>query len=269
MAARPPGASKRHAVVFIHGAWLTGAVWERFIGRYAACGYACVAPPWPWLDLPVRDLQDHPPAGLARSSIGSIVAYYESLIRALPAPPPLVGHAFGGLFVQMLLDRGLGAAGVAIAPVAPRGVLAHPTALRSVLPVLSTWNGWKRTLTLSQAQFCRNYAQTLAVHDMEREYHRQIVPAPGRIFYEAALGRGNRVDFDNDDRAPLLLVAGEHDRIVPPSMVASNYRLHRRSVATTAFKLFPGRSHWLIAEPGWEQVADMSIDWLQGEVGRF
>ncbi len=256
-------------VVFIHGAWLTSAAWDRFIDRYSACGYACIAPAWPWLDRPVQQLREHPPAAFATSSIASIVAYYETLIRALPEPPLLVGHAFGGLFVQMLLDRGLGAAGVAIAPAPPRGVLPRLTALRSLLPMLSMWGGWKRTLALSQAQFGRNFAQTLAPSDLAREYRRYVVPAPGRIFFQAALGSGNRVDFHNDDRAPLLLIAGEHDRMVPPAMVASNYRLHRRSVATTAFKLFPGRSHWLIAEPGWEQVADMSIEWLQGEVGRF
>jgi pimeloyl-ACP methyl ester carboxylesterase len=33
-------------------------------------------------------------------------------------PPVLIGHSYGGLFVELLLDRGLGRAGVAMSPAA-------------------------------------------------------------------------------------------------------------------------------------------------------
>jgi hypothetical protein len=40
------------------------------------------------------------------------------------------------------------------------------------------------------------------------------------------------------------------------------YRRHQRSPAVTAFVSFPGRSHWLIAEPGWEEIAEKIHDWV-------
>jgi len=259
----PPGGSSTGAI-FIHGAWLTPASWELFRSRYTACGYTCLAPAWPFEDLTIDELRRSPPPELAGLTIGRIVDHYAALVRQLPKPPLLVGHSFGGLFVQMLLDRGLGTAGVAIDPVPPRGVWPGFTSLRAALPVLSTWGGWNRILTMTPARFARDLAQSLGVDERQAAYDRYIVPTPGRIFYQAALGIGSRVDYANDRRAPLLLIAGERDRSIRASVVRTTYRRHLRSVAETSFKLFPGRTHWLILERGWEEVADYTIEWAAG-----
>ena len=44
---------------------------------------------------------------VAGLGVKEIVDHYESLIRALDQPPVLIGHSYGGLFVELLLDRGL------------------------------------------------------------------------------------------------------------------------------------------------------------------
>ena len=90
-------------VMFIHGAWLTPRAWERFAQRFAACGYTCLAPSWPSLeDIPAQRLREAPPAALGNLGVGRILAHYQALIEALPHPPLLVGHCYGGLFVQVL-----------------------------------------------------------------------------------------------------------------------------------------------------------------------
>ena len=38
------------------------------------------------------------------------------------------------------------------------------------------------------------------------------------------------------------------------------------SPAVTAFKDFPGRTHWLIASSGWEEVADEAIAWVERQL---
>jgi alpha-beta hydrolase superfamily lysophospholipase len=70
-----------------------------------------------------------------------------------------------------------------------------------------------------------------------------------------------RVDFGNPDRAPLLLIAGGADHIVPAAVDASAARHHAKSPAVTAYRSFPGRSHYTIGEPGWEEVADYALSW--------
>ena len=248
-------------VMLIHGAWLTPASWDLVRARYEARGYACVAPPWPHMDRPVAELRRAPDPAFAKLTVGKIVAHYEQLIRARPEPPILIGHSFGGLFVQMLLDRGLGAAGVAVDPASPRGILVTPTALRTALPIFLAWRGWSRALTMTFEQFSSGFAQTLPESEKRSAYDRHIVPAPGRIFYQAAFGAGTGVKFSNAARAPLLLIAGELDRTVPIAMVRSNFRKLARSGAVTELETFPGRSHFLLGEPGWEEVADYAIEW--------
>lgn len=93
-------------------------------------------------------------------------------------------------------------------------------------------------------------------------YQRYIVPTPGRIFFQAAAHIGDDVRWATPDRAPLLLLSGDEDRTVQPSMVRAAFKAYRRSPAVTDFKSFPNRSHFLINSPGWEEVADYAIDWV-------
>ena len=109
-------------VIFIHGAFMSAESWDPWRQRFEARGYKTVAPAWPFLDHSVDDLQHAPDPRFGRLGIAEIVDNYAAVIREQGQPPILVGHSFGGLFVQMLLDRGLGAAGVAIDPAPPKGV---------------------------------------------------------------------------------------------------------------------------------------------------
>ena len=69
------------------------------------------------------------------------------------------------------------------------------------------------------------------------------------------------VDFKNDDRAPLLFIAGGDDNIMPPSVNESNVHHYRNSKAVTEYKEFEGRSHYTLGQPGWEEVADYALGW--------
>ncbi|MEA2696205.1 MAG: hypothetical protein QOI66_476 [Myxococcales bacterium] len=249
-------------IVFVHGAWVTPSCWTKFRGFFEDKGIDCLTPPWPFLDRPIADLRSDPDPRLAQQTIRDLVDHHEQIIRTLPEPPILIGHSFGGLIVQLLLDRGLGRAGVAIDAGPPRGVLPRRRAIRSALPVLLTWRGWNQILTMSFKDFSSTFANGLPVGDRQAVYDQHIVPAPGRIYFQAAFGLGNAVNFKNPDRGPLLLVAGENDRTSTVSMVKAMYRRHSRSPAGTQLASFPGRSHWLIAEPGWDEVAQRLYDWM-------
>ncbi|MCJ0973196.1 alpha/beta hydrolase [Pseudomonas sp. PS1] len=246
-------------VVFIHDAWLTPASWDHFQSRFTACGYVCMALPWPILnDSPAHSL------GLGLSEL---VKHHAVLIAAMPRPPLLVGHGFGGLIVQLLIDRGYGSAGIAIAPVPPRGIRPGVLAL-DLLPVLLR-AGLSSQVNLSLKQFANVIAPNMPLAEQLTMFQRHVVPAPTRIFYEAALGIGSRVNFANDLRPPLLLLTGADDRSIRASLVASSYGHYQCSVAPTAYKCFATHSHLLITEPNWEEVADYAIEWEQAQSGRF
>lgn len=259
------------AIMLIHGAWLTPSSLNFFRFHYEAQGHVVVVPPWPLQDRSIADLRRSPHPELSRLTIGKIVDHYDALIRALPEAPILIGHSLGGLVVQMLLDRGLGAAGVAISPAPARGILPTPRALWAALPNLLAWWGWRRVLYLSESRFGSDFANTLNASEQSAAFAREVVPTPGRLYYQLALGLGSGVRFTNPDRAPLLLIAGEEDRTVEASMVLATYAKYQRAQSVTAYESFPGRSHLLIASPGWEEIADHAINWAteQARAGAF
>ena len=248
-------------VMLIHGAWLTPASFDQVNARYRAAGYTVIAPPWPYLDRPVTELKRGVAPEFRKLSIRRIVESYVKRIGELPEPPIIMGHSFGGLFTQLLIDRGLGAAGVAVAPGAPRGVLPGLITLRSALPVFTAFNGWNRTLTMSFGSFSTNFAQLLPSDEQRAFYDRYIVPAPGRIYYQGAVGIGSGVDYANPNRAPMLLISADQDRIVQPSIVEAAYRKHLKSPVTTAYKQYPGRDHCMLMQRRWEEIADYAIEW--------
>jgi pimeloyl-ACP methyl ester carboxylesterase len=256
-------------VVFIHGAFMSTESWEPFISRFAARGYTCVAPAWPFLDHDLEELRRGPDPRFGRLGIGEIVDNYASIIREFETEPILIGHSFGGLFVQMLLDRGLGAAGVAIDPAPPKGVLPGMDSIRAGLPVLLGWKSWQRVRRMSFKHFQWAWVHTLSEPEQRAAYE-HVVPTSGRLFLQALLTPltdVTKVNYRNSRRAPLLIIAGELDRTVEASMNLANFRKYARSTAVTDYREFNGRTHWIIRQPGWEEVADHAMDWLAKQPG--
>ncbi len=251
-------------VVFIHGAWVTPACWDQFTQFFQQRGYTCLAPRWPRKDKTIDELRADP-SGLAMLGVLEIVDHYEAVVRTQPEPPLLIGHSFGGLFVQMLLDRGLGAAGVAIDSAPPRGVFATELSVfRSNLPVLMQPGARKGVVRMTYPLFRYAFANVLSEGDARAAYDQHVIPETGRIFFQAALGTSAvRVNFTNPMRKPLLMIAGERDHVVAAGLNRSNFRKYARSRARTDFKEFPGRCHWIIAQDGWQEVAGYAASWLE------
>ena len=254
-------------VVFVHGGWVTPRCWDPFVSYFEARGYRCLAPAWPGKDRPVADIRRDPSA-LAGLGIAAIVEHYATAIRALDEPPILVGHSFGGLFVQLLVDRGLGAAGIAIDSAPPAGVFAfEPTTLLSLGRVFLIPFGWRKVVHWTYPEFRYAFVHTMTDAEAQAIWGDQIVPDSGRPFFEGAfwmLDRSSpaRLDFANPNRAPLLFISGEADRAMPPAIVRRTVRAHRKSPARNDFRSFPGRTHWLIAQPGWEEIAGACLEWI-------
>jgi alpha-beta hydrolase superfamily lysophospholipase len=257
------------AVVFIHGAWVGPSCWGPFRRYFDERGLTSIAPAWPFDERPVEQLRAAPDEALAGVGVEEIVAHYAKRIAALARPPLLVGHSFGGLFVQMLLDRGLGAGGIAIDSAPPRGVMPTPTAVRAGAGVLFAWRGWKRVLRITPEAFAWGFTHHLDAAAQARAYEEHVIPTPGRPFFQAAFApfiTATRVRYEHAARAPLLLVGGAADRTVPAAMNRANYQryaAHAAAKARTDYREFAGRSHWIIAEPGWEEVADACVQWAR------
>jgi pimeloyl-ACP methyl ester carboxylesterase len=239
-------------IVLIHGLWLTPLSWEGWIKRYENAGYTVLAPRWPGEADDVAATRSDP-SGMNGVGLAEITHYCAKIIEQLDKPPILVGHSFGRLIVELLLDRGLGAAGVAISPAPIKGVLGLPPAqLKSALPVLAHPGTRSRTVMLTEAQFHYAFANNLSREESNAVRERYAVPGPGRLLFQAAFANLNpkavtKVNTKNPDRAPLLLVGATNDHTVPASTVRAVKKLYK--AGRVDHKEYEGRSHYTSARP--------------------
>ncbi len=261
-----PDTPTRDTIVLVHGLWMTPLSWEHWVDRFTGRGHRVIAPAWPGMDGPVEELRRDTSA-FARLGVSEIADHYEAIIRKLDSPPIIMGHSFGGLVTQILLDRGLGAAGVAIDSAPIKGILGLPySSLRVASVAVKNPANRHRAVALSPKQFHYAFTNNLTAEQSQPLYERYAVPGPGRPLFQAAFANFNpraatKVNVHNDDRAPLLLIAGGKDHTVPVSTTRSNFKLQSKSKAITALREYPDRSHWTVAEDGWEEVADHALAW--------
>ena len=259
-------------IVLIHGLWLTPRSWEGWKDRFEARGHRVLAPAWPRMQDDIEEVR-RDPSPMNGLGVTEVLDHYDRIIRELDRPPVIMGHSFGGLFTELLLDRGLGAAGVAISPAPVKGVLRLPPAqLRAAFPVLGNPLNRKRTVQLTPKQFHYAFTNTMSKEEAGAAYGRYQVPGPGRVIFQAAFANFNpraatRADFRKDDRAPLLVIGNGADHTVPASVSKEAAKRLGKSNAVVDYKEFEGRPHFTAGAPGWEAVADYALEWANRHSG--
>jgi pimeloyl-ACP methyl ester carboxylesterase len=262
-------ATNRTPLMLIHGAWLSSQSWENFSGYFRDRNFDVSAPEWPRKQGDVEELREKTDA-IEGLGLDEIVDHYEAQIRALDEEPVLIGHSFGGLIVELLLDRGLGRAGVALSPAPPKGILVLPfSSLKAAAPALAHPSRWHGVVPLTLEEFTYGFVNTFSPEDAAAAYEKYAVPETGQIFYEAGFANFHlhpptEVHFKKEARAPLLIVGAEKDNTVPASLSKKQYEKYGKSDATTDYIEFPGRPHLMMAAEGWEEIAAAIETWLAG-----
>jgi pimeloyl-ACP methyl ester carboxylesterase len=214
---------------------------------FGNCGFAGSAPEWPRKRGDVEELRETA-EGSAGLGVREIVDHYEQLIRDLDQPPVLIGHSYGGLFVE-LLDRGLGRAGVAMSPAPPKGILALPfSTLKSAAPAPAHPSKWHGVVTLTPEEFTYAFVNTFFDEDAAAAYEHYAVAETGQIFYEGGFANFHLhpptdVHFSNEDRP--AAAARRRDPRPHRARVAdqAQYERYERSPAKTDYPEFEGRPH--------------------------
>lgn len=253
-------------IVLVHGFWVTPRTWEHWITRYQDQGYRVLAPAYPGFEVEVEAL-NRDPSPIEKVTVPQIIEHLETIIRELDAPPILIGHSAGGAFVQILLDHGYGAAGVAINSAPTEGVLVAPLSqLKSTWPVLRNPANRHKAVGFTYDQWRYVFTNTFDEAAARATYDRYHIPASGGILWDSVLAnfipgpQAVAVDYHNDARAPLLFISGSEDHLMPPAVQRSNAK-HYKSNTITEVKEFEGRAHLMPAQAGWEEVADYALSW--------
>jgi pimeloyl-ACP methyl ester carboxylesterase len=257
--------------MLIHGAWLSSNSWDNFADHFRNRSFAVTAPEWPRKHGDVAEMRADADE-IEGLGLPEIVDHYEKEIRALDEPPVLIGHSFGGLIVELLLDRGLGRAGVAMSPAPPKGILVLPfSSLKVASPALAHPSKWHGLVPLTLEEFTYGFVNTFSPEDAKAAYEKYAVPETGQIFYEAGFANFHlhpptEVHFKSEKRAPLLIVGAEKDHTVPASLSHKQYKKYEKSDAQTDYVEFPGRPHLMMVAEGWEEIADKIESWVDGVI---
>jgi non-heme chloroperoxidase len=260
--------SGKTPVVFVHGLWLLDSSWDLWARFFEDAGYAAVTPGWPGDPASVAEAHEHPET-FAGKSIGDVAAYQQSVIEKLDKKPVVIGHSFGGLLVQILAGRGLSAATVAIDPAPSRGVLPLPiSALKASSAVLSNPTNRHKAVSLTFDQFQYGFANAVTEEEAHELYESYHVAGSGVPVFQAAFANINpnselKSEKRGEDRGPMLIIAGELDHQAPTAMAKAAFKKQRKNKHNvTEFEEIPGRGHSLTIDSGWEQVAQVSLDFV-------
>jgi pimeloyl-ACP methyl ester carboxylesterase len=255
-------------VVFVHGLWLLPSSWDRWAKVFEDAGYTALTPGWPDDPETVEEANAHPET-FAHKTIGQIADHFDEIVSGLDKKPAILGHSFGGLLAQILAGRGLASVTVAIDPAPFRGVLPLPiSALKSARPVLGNPANRNRAVPLTFDQFRFGFANAVSEDEAKELYETYAVPGSGAPLFQAASANLNpwteaKVDSENPDRGPLLIISGEKDNTVPWSIANASFKKQERNDGVTEIVEMSNRGHALVIDSGWREVADTAIAFVQ------
>jgi len=248
----------------IHGMSGGPWCWENFITYFHAQGYRCITPTLRFHDV---NPQDSPDPRLATTGLLDYAEDLEQEIRSLDELPIVMGHSMGGLLAQILGSRGLAEALALLSPAAPSGINALTLSVTKSFwgeitrwGFLPRWGVWRSLQRPSFKTAVYSFMHLLPEAEQRRVYQR-LVPESGRAAFQIGLWfldphKASKID-DAEVSCPVLVAAGKEDRITPASVVK---KVARKYGAT--LKVFDHHAHWVMGEPGWEEIADSIAEWL-------
>jgi pimeloyl-ACP methyl ester carboxylesterase len=257
MASFPP----MRDLLFIHGMFMNPKSWAEWVAWFGEKGYRCHTLAWPGHDGEPAELRKSPPELLRKLQLHDVVEHHRQRVKAFAEKPYLVGHSVGGLITQILVNEGLAHAAVALDSAPPQHIFAASWSfLKTNLPVVNPFAGDK-PYQFTVEKFHYAFCNTMTLDETREVYERLVVPESRNVARSVA-GKDAHIDFAKP-HAPLLLIGGEKDNIVPWQLNEKTFKAYKDPGSVREFKVLPGRSHFLCGQPGWQETAALVDDWLR------
>lgn len=245
-------------IVLVHGMFQNPKSWEGWTRTLSALGYECAVPAWPLHKGEPAELRASPSPNLGKLRLREVIESIEAEIGA--DKPIMIGHSVGGLITQVLLNKGLISAGVAIDSVAPNGMLDFDWGFLKNSAVIANPLKGDEPIYMDAKTFHGAFANMLSEAEAKAEFERTATHDSRNVLRDC-MGEDGKIDLDKA-HGPLLLIGGEKDEIIPAHLTEKNAEAYKKSSGSVTFKKFNGRSHYICNEPGWEEVAGYVTNWL-------
>jgi pimeloyl-ACP methyl ester carboxylesterase len=253
-----------NSIVFITGTFISNHCWNEWILYFESEGYTCIAPAWPYKDASAEDLRNRPADDpIASTTIASLTDHFAAIILALPEKPILIGHSLGGLIVQLLLQKELGTAGIAVHSFPPQGVNRFRFSfLKAVWEAMMLFTSDREIYLVSFRKWKYAIANGMNCEQQKELYYKYAVPESKKIIRDT-FRCVTKIDF-RKPHTPLLLTSGGNDKLVPASINYANYKKYATGNSITDYKEFKKHNHLVFGIPCWKEEADFILYWLQG-----
>ena len=204
-------------IVFIHGLFMNNTSWAGWKSWFESKGYTCYAPAHPKHEGIPAELRANPPEGLEEVQFQDWISKLETLIDGLPEKPILIGHSFGGLTAQKLVESGRAEAAILISSAPPKGVnTLKPSFFKANSKVISPFKG-NSVFNPEEEKFKKWFhfaiANTFTKAESNQMFDKLAVPE-SRQTPRAALKKIAKIDTQKP-HVPLLFLGGLEDVIVP------------------------------------------------------
>lgn len=251
-------------VMFIHGMFMTPDNWTKWQEYFTLHGYKTSAPAWPQHDKSVTEMRDPKNFdALAELSLTDVLNHYRAILRDKKVKPILIGHSMGGLVAQILLSENLASAAVVLDSAPPRWTFVMSWSFtRTNWPILNPFSS--SPLVHDQDSFNYAFCNAQNEADQKRIFETYAVPESKSVG-RGPLTKAGSLNYETT-RGPLLLVAGSEDHIIPAKLTYANFNKYDDTPGYTEFYLAQGRDHCLMVARGWEQLAEVSRNWLETQL---
>lgn len=251
-------------IVFITGAFVSNSCWDEWRTYFESKGYTTMAPAWPFKDGTVEELRARRPNDkeLAALTLSQVLDYYTGIIKQLPEKPVLIGHSLGGMMTQILVNRDLAAAGIAIHPAPTKGILPYEfSSLKSLRKAFGYFTTKKKTYMMSFKTWQYSFTNGMPLEEQRSSYNKLAIPE-SKTIARTGISKQAKVDYKKQ-HAPLLITSGSKDHILPAHLNKRNFKKYKQNGSITNYKKFEGRNHFVLALPTWKEDADYILNWLK------
>ena len=252
-------------IVFIHGLFMNNKTWDQWKLFFEKQGFTCYSPAHPKHQGEPAKLRANPPKGLEHVQFQDWINNLETLIDGLPEKPILIGHSFGGLTAQKLVESGRAAAAILISSAPPKGINTFkPSFFRANFKVINPFKG--DTIFNPQEKAYKKWfhfaiANTLTRAESDRLFEQFAVPE-SRNTPRASLQKIAEIDTKKA-HVPLLFLGGLDDIIVPNVLLKKTIKKYSNPKSIVDYKFYKGKDHFICGAPGWEEVAQYGLDWIK------
>ncbi|MGY3087013.1 pimeloyl-ACP methyl ester carboxylesterase [Hymenobacter sp. UYAg731] len=251
-------------VVFVTGAFVSNTCWDEWRTYFESKGYKTVAPAWPFKDGTAAELRARQPhdTDLANLTLNEVVDHYANVVQRYPQKPIVIGHSLGGLMTQLIVNRDLAAAGVAIHSVPTLGVFPYEFSfLKAGWKSLGIFTSLDETYLMSFEDWQYAFVNEMPLEVQRAAYEKYTIPE-SKVVARGGLSSAAEVDYEKD-HPPLLLTSGSIDNIIPAHLNFRNFEKYEKNDSVLDYAEFAGRNHFVLGQPTWKEDADYIINWLE------